>query len=162
MNNEPMLEVVVFTLAAGRYALESAYVREVHPVTEVTPLPCTPPFLAGVMNVRGDILAIYDLRVFSGLEAASAEVLNHVIVVDYADLAFGILADASIETAVLPAGDLETSARAPGVAPGLPIKGMTKDRLIVLDLPGMTADKRFVIHDTIVDRHSDAVMSERL
>ena len=81
MNNEPMLEVVVLTLASERYAIESVYVREVHPVRDLTPLPCTPPFLAGVMNVRGDILAVYDLGILFGLAEPPVESLNQVIVV---------------------------------------------------------------------------------
>ena len=160
MNNEPMLEVVVFTLASERYAIESVYVREVHPVRDLTPLPCTPPFLAGVMNVRGDILAVYDLGILFGLAEPPVESLNQVIVVDYSNLSFGILADASTETATLSTGDLEPFHPPRGDHPGPPAKGMTRDRLMVLDVPGMAGDERLVIHDGVAARHPDTELSE--
>ena len=40
----PAVEVVEFLLAGERYAVESTRVREVYPLRELTPLPCTPPF----------------------------------------------------------------------------------------------------------------------
>lgn len=150
MNNEPMLEVVVFRLASERCAVESAYVREVHPVTELTPLPCTPTFLAGVMNVRGGILAVFDLAVLFGLTAAPVESLTHVIVVDHAGLSFGILADASTETASLPSGELEVSPPSGCGIPAPVVKGVAKDRLIVLDLPGVAQDKRLLVYDQVM------------
>ncbi len=47
------LEVVEFLLAYETYGVESSYVREVYPLKELTPLPCIPPFVLGIINVRG-------------------------------------------------------------------------------------------------------------
>src|SRR5690242_86354 len=43
-----LIEVVSFLLAYETYAIETAYVREVYPLKDLTPLPCTPPFVAGI------------------------------------------------------------------------------------------------------------------
>jgi purine-binding chemotaxis protein CheW len=149
MNDEPMLEVVVFNLASERCAVESVYVREVHPVTEVTPLPCTPPCIGGVVNVRGDILAVVDLAVLFDLKASRVEPLTHVIVVEHADMLFGILADASIETATLSIGELGELHPSRGSIPGACIRGITKDGLVVLDLPGIATDPRLLVSDHV-------------
>ncbi|MDP3706806.1 MAG: chemotaxis protein CheW, partial [Polaromonas sp.] len=46
------IEVVEFLLAHERYAVESSYVREVYPLENLTPLPCTPAFVLGIVNLR--------------------------------------------------------------------------------------------------------------
>ena len=51
-----MLELLEFRLSVERYALEIRHVQDVHPLRELTPLPCTPPFVLGIVNVRGRIL----------------------------------------------------------------------------------------------------------
>src|SRR4051794_13858537 len=62
-----MLEILEFTLASERYAVENRYVLEVAPLKELTPLPCTPPFVRGIVNVRGRILPVFDLKMFFDL-----------------------------------------------------------------------------------------------
>ena len=58
------IEVVGFTLSYEQYGVESLYVREVYPLKEYTPVPCTPAFVLGIINLRGEILSILDLRKF--------------------------------------------------------------------------------------------------
>ena len=57
---ETLLELLEFRLARERYAVEVRYVREVYPLKDLTPLPSTPPFVLGVVNVRGRILPVLD------------------------------------------------------------------------------------------------------
>ncbi|MEK7321620.1 MAG: chemotaxis protein CheW, partial [Pseudomonadota bacterium] len=45
------IEVVEFLLAHERYAIESMYVREVYPLENLTPLPCTPIYVLGIVNL---------------------------------------------------------------------------------------------------------------
>jgi len=51
-----LLEILEFTLGKERYAFASSCVREVFPLTEITPLPGLPAHVLGVVNVRGRIL----------------------------------------------------------------------------------------------------------
>ena len=62
--DQDYLEVVEFLLAYETYGIESAYVREIYPLTEITPLPGTPPFVRGIVNIRGQILSVIDLKKF--------------------------------------------------------------------------------------------------
>ncbi len=57
-----LLELLEFRLASERYAVETRYVSEVHPLRDLTPLPGTPPFVRGIVNLRGRILPVYDLK----------------------------------------------------------------------------------------------------
>src|ERR1700722_16299380 len=56
------LEVVEFVLGPEHYGIESNHIREIHPLNEFTPLPCTPSFVLGLVNVRGQILSIIDIK----------------------------------------------------------------------------------------------------
>ena len=56
-----LLEVVSFLLGQEKYGVETRYVREVCPMNELTPLPGTPPFVLGVVNVRGQVLSVIDI-----------------------------------------------------------------------------------------------------
>jgi hypothetical protein len=56
------LEVVEFVLGPEHYGIESSHIREIHPLSEFTPLPCTPAFVLGLVNVRGQILSIINIK----------------------------------------------------------------------------------------------------
>ena len=75
-----LLEVLEFRLASERYAVETRHIQEVHPFRELTPLPCTPAFVLGVVNVRGRILPVLDIKRFFGLPEQG---LVFVIAVDH-------------------------------------------------------------------------------
>src|SRR3546814_5839469 len=56
-------EILTFTIGNEYYGLDLLTVREIRAWTEVTPLPNTPPFVRGVINLRGAVVPIFDLRV---------------------------------------------------------------------------------------------------
>jgi purine-binding chemotaxis protein CheW len=60
-------EILVFTLGDERYAFPSKQVREVRPLADLTPLPGTPAFVAGLLNLRGRIVPVLDLGPLFGL-----------------------------------------------------------------------------------------------
>src|SRR5262245_16822662 len=64
IETEAALEVVEFRLAQERYGIESSCIREVYPLKEITPVPCTPSFVVGIINLRGQILSVIDLKKF--------------------------------------------------------------------------------------------------
>src|SRR3546814_8604662 len=71
----------------------SSDLREIRAWTEVTPLPNTPPFVRGVINLRGAVVPIFDLRVRLGAGAAEPTSANVVIVVEIGDQFCGLLVD---------------------------------------------------------------------
>ena len=81
-----MLELLEFRLASERYAVESRLVQEVHPLRDLTPLPCTPPFVLGIVNVRGRILPVLDLKKFFDLPERGLTDLHRIILVRGNDL----------------------------------------------------------------------------
>lgn len=96
-NDMETAEVVLFRLAHEIYGIETANVREVYPLKDLTPLPCVPDFVAGIVNVRGQVLSVIDLKRFFELPQQGMTDLNKVIVLADNVMEFGVLADAIIE-----------------------------------------------------------------
>jgi purine-binding chemotaxis protein CheW len=143
------IEIVEFLLASERYGIESSYIGEVYPLKDLTQIPCTPPFVLGVMNVRGKILSVIDMRKFFELPDKGLSDLNKVIIVRDDAMEFGILADAILEVRLLSLNHL---------LPSLPtltdvrsdyLKGVTENRLVVLDGGKILADRGIVVHEEV-------------
>jgi purine-binding chemotaxis protein CheW len=143
------LELLEFKLASERYALETRHVVEVHPLRELTPLPGTPPFIRGIVNLRGRILPVFDLKKFFGLPEQGVTDLHRIIVVRGNDLELGLLADvvAGVRTIAL-----ESLSPPPPTLSDIAaayLKGVTDERLVVLDLDRILADPKIVVNDAV-------------
>jgi purine-binding chemotaxis protein CheW len=143
------LEILEFRLAAERYAVETKHVQEVHPFRDLTPLPCTPAFVLGVVNLRGRILPVLDLKKFFELPERGLTDLHRIIRVSGNDLDFGLLADVVVGTRTIAADTL---------LPSLPtltgirqdyLKGVDDERLVVLDLARMLSDPKIIVHEEV-------------
>lgn len=86
-------EVLTFTIDDQSYGLDLLTVREIRAWTDVTPLPNTPPFVRGVINLRGAVVPIFDLRVRLGGGATQPTSANVVIVVEIGSESCGLLVD---------------------------------------------------------------------
>ena len=146
---EASLELLEFRLADERYAVEIRYVREVHPLKNLTPLACTPPFVLGIVNVRGRILPVLDVKKFFGLAEDGLTDLHRIILVGGNDLELGLLADIGV-------GVLTIAAES--VQPPLPtltgigaeyLMGITAERLVVLDMGRILADPKILVHEEV-------------
>ena len=140
-----VLEVATFTLSGERYAIETRYIREIVPLADFTPVPRSPSFLFGVVNLRGDVLAVFDLRPLLGLGQGSISDLFRVIVLGRERAEFGVLADAVHEVTTLPAAALFD-------LPGTDghhrfVRGVTTEALAVLDGQLVLNDTQFSIDD---------------
>jgi purine-binding chemotaxis protein CheW len=143
------LEVIEFGLAHERYAIEAAYVREVRPLEDLTPLPGTPPFLAGIVNVRGRILPVIDIRKFFDLPEAGITDAHKIILVHAVEMELGILADTVVGVRSIPLDTIQSSLP---TLTGLRedyLKGLTAERLVILDVARILLDRRIVVHDEV-------------
>jgi purine-binding chemotaxis protein CheW len=86
-------QIVTFHVDDRVFGIDVAAIREIKGWQETTPLPHAAPYVRGVINLRGMILAIYDLRARLGGEPAAPTAKHVNLVVDVADRAAGILVD---------------------------------------------------------------------
>jgi purine-binding chemotaxis protein CheW len=147
-----LLEVVEFVLGPEHYGIESSHIREIHPLNEFTPLPCTPSFVLGLVNVRGQILSIIDIKKLFDLPERGLTNLNKVIIVHANHMELGILADAILGMRCIAREELR---------PALPtqtgireeyLKGITKDSFVVLDVERILSDEKILVNYGVENR----------
>jgi len=146
---QEQIEVVEFLLAYERYALESSYVREVYPLKDLTPMPCTPPFVLGIINVRGQILSVIDLKTFFDLPEKGLTDLNKVMIVKDDSMQLGILADTILGVRSIPVQDVQAPLPTLTGVREEYLRGVTKERLVVLDVGKILSDKNIVVHEEV-------------
>ena len=144
-----MLELLEFRLASERYALETRHVQNVHPLRELTPLPCTPPFVLGIVNVRGRILPVLDLKKFFELPEQGLTDLHRIILVQGNDLDLGLLADVIVGVRSVAADSLQPSLPTLTGIRADYLKGIGEEGLVVLDLDRILADQKIIVHEEV-------------
>lgn len=143
------IEVVEFLLAHERYAVESSYVREVYPLENLTPLPCTPAFVLGIVNLRGEIVSVIDVRKFFDLPQTGLPDLNKVIVLESVDMMFGILADVILGVHRIALDEIQPSLPTLTGIREKYLKGITPQRTVVLDAGKLLADEDIVVREQV-------------
>ena len=141
------LEVLEFRLARESYALETRHVGEVLRLNDLTPLPCTPPFVRGIVNVRGRILPVLDIKKFFDLPEQGLTDLHRIILVHGNDLELGLLADVIVGVRIIPVGSLQPSLPTLTGIRAEYLKGVTAERLVVLDLARLLTDPKIIVHE---------------
>jgi purine-binding chemotaxis protein CheW len=145
--DEASLEVLEFRLAQERYAIETRFVHEVQPLRNLTPLPSTPRFVLGIVNMRGRIVPVFDLKTFLSLPESGLTDLHRIILVRDRDLELGVLADLSVGVTTISLNRLHPPAPMLSGAGADYVKGVTAERLIVLDMDRILADPRILVNE---------------
>lgn len=143
------MQLVVFTLANETYGIATDYVREVQPLRQVSPVPCTPDFVVGVINIRGSIYSVIDIRSFFGVQKQDITELTKVILVNAAGLDVGILADDVKGATSIPLAEIKAALAAQSAAKDEFVQGVTKDMLIILNLEALLKDERLIVHQEV-------------
>lgn len=144
------LELLEFRLASERYALETRHVHEVHPLRELTPVPCTPEFVLGIVNVRGRILPVLDLKKFFQLPNQGLTDLHRIILVRGNGLEMGLLADVIVGVRRIPVDCLQPSLPTLTGIRAEYLQGVSEERLVVLDLDRLLADPKIIVHEEVL------------
>ncbi|MBS1213850.1 MAG: chemotaxis protein CheW, partial [Proteobacteria bacterium] len=140
-----VIEVVEMLLGEEHYGIESIHIREVYPLKTLTPLPCTPPFVLGIINVRGQILAVLDGKQFFELPPKGLSDQSKVIILRSSDMEFGILADAVIGVRSIPVSEIQPSLPMLTDIRETYLKGVTLERLIIIDAAKLLSDPRIIV-----------------
>lgn len=146
---EESLQVTEFMLAYEKYAVESSYVREVYPLKELAQVPCTPPFVLGIINVRGQILSVIDIRKFFELPEKGLTDLNKVIILHDEKMEFGILADLIVGVRSIPVREIQTSLPTFTGSRAEYLKGVTEEPLIILDTGKLLSDEQIIVDEEV-------------
>jgi purine-binding chemotaxis protein CheW len=129
-----MLQLVSFKLREEEFAVDILQVQEIIRLQEITNVPNAPAFVEGVINLRGRVIPIIDLRKRFALESAEHSKSTRIIVVMIDNVTVGLIVDEVSEVLRIPEDTVEPP---PPIVAGIEsdyIKGVGKleDRLLIL------------------------------
>jgi purine-binding chemotaxis protein CheW len=114
-NGDRLLEVLTLGLGGEIFALEATHVREILDVVSITQVPNSRPFVNGLINVRGKVVPLADLRLKFGMEQKPPSIDTRIVVIeielDGDPVTIGILADKVYEVTEIAAASLEETPR---------------------------------------------------
>ena len=87
------LQLVIFRIADEEFGLDIAQVREIIRMQEITPMPKAPQFIEGVINLRGQVIAVMDLSKKLALQAGGRTDKSRIVVVEVGENVLGLIVD---------------------------------------------------------------------
>jgi len=134
-------QYLTFHLSDEQYGLNVLQVREVLEIPRITRVPRMPPFMKGVINIRGSVIPVLDLRSKLGMEEAERTVHSRVIIIEVQaqeeTINLGILVDSVQEVLEIPKNDISPAPQIGTKIDAYFIQGIAKidqDFVIVIDL----------------------------
>jgi purine-binding chemotaxis protein CheW len=107
MDTAQTVQVIVFDLQDEKYGVEISQVREIIKPTQITRIPNAPDFVEGVINLRGQITTIINLRKRFNMEPKEVDGNTRIIVVEYDNAVIGMMVDTVNEVKYLSSKDIE-------------------------------------------------------
>lgn len=144
-------QLVVFDLADEGYGVDIGAVREIIRLQEITKVPRTPEFVEGIINLRGKVIPVIDLRKRFSLPVADETKDNRIVVVDIGGQDIGVVVDAVTEVLRISTGSVEPPASVITTADSEYLLGIAKldSRLIILlDLQQVLSEAE---HDSLME-----------
>jgi purine-binding chemotaxis protein CheW len=139
------VDVLVFRVRDEHYAFRAALLRMVHRGTSLTPVPCTPPFVAGMLNVRGEVLTVLDLGVALGLHGTPpTDDASSILLAECAGIRVGLLVDEVIGMRPLALNTMDAPLSGNNYA-----LGIAEARIVFLDLEQLLLSGRFDVLEDV-------------
>lgn len=128
------VKVIVFQLKDEEYGVEVEQVRSIERVLHITRVPSTPDFVEGVINLRGVVTPIIDLRKRFGIEGIEHSESTRVIIVTVGDMDVGLVVDSANDVIDIPRDAIEPPPEVVGGLEAEYIRGVAKleKRLLIL------------------------------
>lgn len=138
-------DVVIFAIKPETYAIDCRYVRAITRSNGIATIPGTPPFVVGVIRVRGEIHSVFDLRSVLGNQRQAVSSDAKIIALGEHRIEFCLLADDVAEITALAASDIH-SRDADQESDGKSIiQGVTTGAVLVLDAAAMLRDQNLYV-----------------
>lgn len=141
--------LVVIKLGNETFGIDIANTREIQPLNKVAVIPCTPDWVVGAVNIRGTVTTVIDVRRFFAMPSAQLLEGSKVVVINCADMEFGILADDVCDVLDVPAEAIEPPLATMSGAREEYISGVAPNTLVILDVEALARDGRLTIHEEV-------------
>ena len=150
-----MKQIVIFKLGNEEYGIEIMKVVEIVLHQEIRMVPDTPNYIEGIINLRGDIHPIYNLRTRFNMGDKAADENTKIIVIRTVERNIGFIVDSVSEILNIPNADIEN---APSIlnskADGKYILGVAKydaRMIVLLDIDALVTDRDYKLMDKMVE-----------
>jgi purine-binding chemotaxis protein CheW len=117
---------LTFRVGEEEYGIEIRYVTEIIGIQSITELPDMPEYVKGVINLRGKVIPVLDVRLRFGLAEREYDERTSIIVVNIKEMAVGLIVDTVSEVMDIPKSDVEPPPRVSKGAGNRYIQGMGK------------------------------------
>jgi purine-binding chemotaxis protein CheW len=138
--------MVVLAVGDERYGVEVQDVQEIEPLDKITPIPGTPAFWTGVVNLRGSMYPVLDIERYLGLPLSEEVESPKVALVSRNGISVGLLVDEVPEIRAVKVSEIGPPL-AEGSSKAEVVRGVTPDMLSILDLEALLSDPALVIED---------------
>lgn len=131
---EASQQFLTFTLSGEEYGVEILRVQEIKGFTAVTPIPNAPAFVKGVMNLRGTVVPVFDLRLKFGMSTKEYDRFTVIVVVNVGARVVGLVVDAVSDVLDIASDAIDTSPDLGGAVDTTILQGIARngDRLVTL------------------------------
>lgn len=129
-----VLQCVTFTLEDETYGINVMQVQEVLREIEVAPVPGSPHYVLGIINLRGNVVSVIDARTRFGLAARESDELTRIIVIEAQQQIIGILVDSVAEVVDVKVEEIDTAPNVGNAETSKYIDGVVSrgDNLLIL------------------------------
>ena len=145
-SEDPILQWVTFRLDDETYGINVMQVKEVLRVSDVTPVPGAPPYVLGIINLRGNVVTVLDMRKRLNLPPHEVDDLSRIVIIEAGEMVVGMLVDSVAEVVYLRASDIESAPSVGKDENALYIQGVyskNNDLLILVDLNKLLSDEEW-------------------
>ena len=134
MAREATSEVLVFVLGREEYGVDILKVQEIRGYEKVTPIPAAPEYLKGVVNLRGIIVPIVDMRIKFNVGAATYDAFTVVIVLNINNHTIGMVVDSVSDVVTLTPDQIKPAPDLGASVSGEYLRGLgtVGDRMLIL------------------------------
>jgi len=108
-SDDPILQWVTFKLAGETYGINVMQVQEVLRYSEIAPVPGAPPYVLGIINLRGNVVSVIDTRHRFGLEPGEVTDNTRIVIIEADKNVVGVLVDSVAEVVYLRQSEIETA-----------------------------------------------------
>jgi purine-binding chemotaxis protein CheW len=129
-----VLQLVTFTLGNEEYAVNILNVQEINRITEITQVPNSPDYVEGVINLRGKVIPVINLRKKFNFENKPTDDTSRIIIMEIQGVTNGLIVDSVSEVLRIPSSSVEPPPPMSAELQSQFIKGIAKmeNRLIIL------------------------------
>jgi purine-binding chemotaxis protein CheW len=150
-SSEPEHEFLTFTLGSEEYGIDILKVQEIRGYHAVTPIVSAPAFIKGVMNLRGTIVPIVDLRIKFGVGKVQYDAFTVVVVLKIMSRTIGIVVDSVSDVLQLTSDQIRQPPQFGAAMDTAYLMGLgaLEDRMLILvDIERLIACKEMALFDS--------------